>query len=231
MKQLRALITVAAASVLLAAVSLLVYPDVSHLKKENPRKTSFMEYREDEWRRQGKHLKINHLWTPLASISPHLVKAVLIAEDDKFWHHEGFDFASIEKALKKGLEHRRFISGGSTVTQQLAKNLFLTPSKNPLRKLREAVITWRMEQALTKKRILELYLNVAEWGEGVFGIGAASFYYYGKPPSDLTPMEAARLASVLPNPRKYNPTGASRYVENRSRIIYGIMTKRGITEI
>lgn len=206
----------------------LIFPDVSSLKNNNPKKTSFMEYREREWKREKKKAKIRHQWIPLSNISPYLIKAVLIAEDDKFWHHEGFDFEAIEKAIEINIKYGRFKAGGSTISQQLAKNLYLTPSKNPIRKIKESILTWRIERNLSKKRILEIYLNVAEWGEGIFGIEAASRYYYGKAASDLTPMESARLASVLPNPRKYNPVGNSRYVENRSRIIYNVMVKRGI---
>ena len=205
-----------------------IYPVVSTLKKENPKKTSFMEYREEEWEREGKKIKIRQIWIPYSSISPYLVKAVLIAEDDKFWSHEGFDFDAIEKAIERDIRQKKFKFGGSTISQQLAKNLYLTPSKNPLRKVKEAILTWRIERTLSKKRILELYLNVAEWGEGIFGIEAASRHYYGKPASDLTPEEAARLASVLPNPRRYKPISDSKYVGNRSRIIYNIMVKRGI---
>ncbi len=206
----------------------LVYPNVSKIKKENPKKTSFMEYREKEWQEQGKRIKISQAWVPLSRISPYLMKAVLIAEDDKFWSHEGFDFEGMEKALEKDIKKRKFKFGGSTISQQLAKNLYLSPSKNPVRKVKEAILTWRIERSLSKKRILELYLNVAEWGEGIFGIEAASRHYYGKPASDLNPEEAARLASVLPNPRRFNPVKGGRYVENRSRIIYNIMVKRGI---
>jgi monofunctional biosynthetic peptidoglycan transglycosylase len=205
-----------------------ISPDVSKLKKENPRKTSFMEYREREWKEKGKKIKIRQIWVSISHISPYLVKAVLIAEDDKFWHHEGFDLEAIEKAVEKNIKAGKFKVGGSTISQQLAKNLYLTPSKNPIRKIKEAVLTWRIEKKLSKKRILELYLNVAEWGEGIFGIEAAARHYYGKSASALSPEEAARLASVLPNPRKYNPLGTSRYVENRSKIIYNIMVKRGI---
>ena len=205
-----------------------IFPDITKLKKVNPKKTSFMEYREKEWRRRDKKISIKHIWVPLSRISPYLIKAVLIAEDDKFYQHEGFDFDAIEKALEKDITQKKFKFGGSTISQQLAKNLYLSPSKNPLRKLKEAILTWRIEKTLSKKRILELYLNVAEWGEGIFGIEAASYHYYGKPSSELNPDESARLASVLPNPRKYIPTGTSRYVENRSRLIYNIMTKRGI---
>jgi monofunctional biosynthetic peptidoglycan transglycosylase len=205
-----------------------IFPDITKLKKVNPKKTSFMEYREKEWRRRDKKISIKHIWVPLSRISPYLIKAVLIAEDDKFYQHEGFDFDAIEKALEKDITQKKFKFGGSTISQQLVKNLYLSPSKNPLRKLKEAILTWRIEQSLTKRRILELYLNAAEWGEGIFGIEAASFYYYGKSASELGPEDAARLASVLPNPRKYSPTGTSRYVERRSKLIYDIMVKRGI---
>lgn len=206
----------------------LVYPGVGKYEKENPGRTSFMEYREREWREQGKKIRIRQTWVPLSRVSPYLSRAVLIAEDDKFWKHEGFDFEAIQKALERDLKERKLKFGGSTISQQLAKNLFLTPSKNPVRKVREAIYTWRLERDLSKKRILEIYLNVAEWGEGIFGIEEASRKYYGKPASALGPAEAARLASVLPNPRKYSPVANQRYVENRSRIIYSIMVRRGI---
>lgn len=205
-----------------------VYPNVGKLAKENPKKSAFMEYREAEWADQGKKIKITQYWVPLGRISPALVKAVLIGEDDKFYQHEGFDFDAMQKAIEKDIAEKKFKFGGSTISQQLAKNLFLTPSKNPVRKIKEAILTWRIEHTLTKKRILELYLNVAEWGEGIFGIEAAARHYYGKSAAGLGPYEAARLAAVLPNPRKFNPLGQSRYVENRSRIIYGIMQRRGI---
>ncbi len=206
-----------------------VYPDVSKLIKENPKKTAFMEYREDEWAREGKKYKIQQVWVPYGAISPFLIKAVLIGEDDKFWQHEGFDYEAMQKAIEKDIRAKKFKLGGSTISQQLVKNLFLSPSKNPIRKIREAIITWRMERALSKKRILELYLNVAEWGDrGIFGIEAASRRYYGKSASALGPEEASRLAAVLPNPRKFNPLGTSRYVVNRSGLIYNIMVRRGI---
>ena len=187
-----------------------------------------MDYREREWRRLGTKVRIEKKWVPLSRVSPYLIKAVIIAEDDKFWSHHGFDLDAIQKALEKDIQKGSFAIGGSTISQQLAKNLYLTPSKNPVRKLREAVITWRMERTLTKRRILEIYLNVAEWGNGVFGIEAASFHHYGKPSSLLSAEEAARLAAVLPNPRKYTVNSDSRYVQKRARIIYDIMVRRGI---
>ncbi|GAB4482510.1 MAG: monofunctional biosynthetic peptidoglycan transglycosylase [Thermodesulfovibrionales bacterium] len=204
-------------------------PNVSRFAKENPKKTAFMEYREREWEREGRKYAVIQRWVPLGAISPYLVKAVLIGEDDKFWQHEGFDYEAMQKAIEKDIKEKKFKLGGSTISQQLAKNLFLSPSKNPVRKLREAIITWRMERSLTKKRILEIYLNVAEWGDrGIFGIEAAARHYYGKSAASLGPEEAARLASVLPNPRKFNPLGGQRYVVNRSRLIYNIMVRRGI---
>jgi len=213
---------------LLSLFYLLSMPDVSKLKKEKPKKTALMEYREMESKEKGKKFRTNQTWMPLANISPYLVKAVLIAEDDKFWNHEGFDYEAIQKAIEKDVKAGRFKFGGSTISQQLARNLYLSPAKTPLRKMREAIITWRMERVLPKKRILELYLNVVEWGEGIFGAEAASRHYYGKPSSELTLQEAARLASVLPNPRKYNPAGDQQYVLNRSTLIYDMMIRRGI---
>ncbi len=208
----------------------LLMPDVAKLRKQNPGKTSFMEYREREWKEKGKPYRTIQTWVSLSRISPYLIKAVLIAEDDKFWRHEGFDYEAIQKAIEKDIKAKKFKLGGSTISQQLAKNLYLSPSKNPLRKIAEAAITWRMERVLTKKRILEIYLNVIEWGEGIFGAEAASRHYFGKSSFELSAEEASRLAAVLPNPRKYNPAGDQRYVTKRSNLIYSIMVRRGIVD-
>lgn len=205
-----------------------IFPDVSQLQRKNPKKTAFMKYREAEWRDKGINRKIRQQWVPWSRISPYVAKAVIVAEDDKFWRHEGFDFKAMEKALAKDLKKKQFKVGGSTISQQLAKNLYLSPSKNPVRKIKEAILTWRLENNLSKRRIIELYLNVAEWGEGTFGIEAAAQRYFGKPAAALTALEAAKLASVLPNPRRFNPTGSSRYVTYRSERIYQIMVRRGI---
>jgi len=214
--------------ILLTFLYALFMPDFSKLKKENPKKTALMEYREKASKEKRRAYKVYQSWVPFSKISPYLVKAVLIAEDDKFWRHEGFDYEAIQKAIEKDLKARKFKAGGSTITQQLARNLYLSPEKSLVRKISEAVITWRMEKVLSKRRILELYLNVAEWGEGIFGVEAASRHYFGKPSFELAPEEAARLASVLPNPRKYNPVGDQRYVINRSNLIYSIMIQRRI---
>ena len=205
------------------------YDDVAALQRKNPGKTAFMTHREIEWEFKGlKNRKIQQVYVPLSKISPYAAKAVLIAEDDKFWQHEGFDVEAMQKAIEKDIKLGKLKYGGSTISQQLAKNLFLSPSKNPLRKVKEAILTWRIENNLSKRRILEIYLNVAEWGDGIFGIEAASRHYFGKSAAELAPMEAARLAVVLPNPLKLNPAGTSKYVEKRAEIVYGIMVKRGI---
>jgi monofunctional biosynthetic peptidoglycan transglycosylase len=213
---------------LLSGLYFLFMPNISRLQKHNPPKTAFMEYREQEWRKSGEKGKVFQVWVPLSRISPFLIKAVLIGEDNKFWNHEGFDYDSLMKAIEKDLEAGRFKFGGSTISQQLAKNLYLSPSKTFWRKIPEAILTWKMERVLSKRRILELYLNVVEWGEGIFGAEAAARHYFQESASDLTPLEAAKLAAVLPNPRKYDPTGKQRYVLRRASFIYNIMVRRGI---
>lgn len=211
-----------------AALYFLAIPNVSKLKKENPKKTSLMLYREAEWKARGLNRKASSIWVPYSRISPYLVKATIIAEDDKFWSHEGFDYDAMRKAMEKDIKAGKFKAGGSTISQQLAKNLYLTPEKSALRKIREAAITWKIERTLSKRRILELYLNVVEWGDGIFGAEAASRQHFGKSAADLTPMEAARLAVVLPNPRRLKASGDQRYVAARAEVVYEIMVRRGI---
>jgi len=215
-------------SVALTIIYVIFMPPLSPLKKENPQKTALMEYRCEELKKRGMKCKMLQTWVPLSSVSPYLIKAVLISEDDKFWSHEGFDYEAIKKAIEKDIKAGKFKFGGSTISQQLVKNLYLSPTKSPLRKLREAIITWRMEKVLSKRRILTIYLNIAEWGDGIFGIEAAARHYFGKSASELSPEESASLAAVLPNPRKYNPLGDSKYVLHRADLIYKIMVRRGI---
>jgi monofunctional glycosyltransferase len=203
------------------------YPDVNDLKKIHPIPTAFMEYRQAEWADQNRDIVLQQKWVSMSQISPNVIKAVLIGEDDKFWNHDGFDVKGMEQALERTLKKGK-MAGGSTISQQLSKNLYLSPSKNPVRKLKEAIITWRIEKNLSKRQILEIYLNVAEWGEGIFGIEAAARHYYHKSAKNLSGDEAAHLAAVLPNPILFNPTGDQRYVKNRARIIYRIMKRRGI---
>lgn len=204
-----------------------VTPNISDLKEIEPIPTAFMEYRQEEWAKNNREMEITHKWVPMSKISPNVIKAVLIAEDDGFWNHDGFDIKGMENAIERSLK-QGVVAGGSTISQQLAKNLYLSPSKNPIRKVKEAIITWRIESTLSKRRILEIYLNVAEWGDGIFGIEAAARHYFHKSAKNLSGREAARLAAVLPNPIKYNPIGSQKYVKNRARIIYKIMKRRGV---
>ena len=216
--------------IVLSTIYFVILPNVSDLKMKNPSRTTLMKYREEEWKAKKEHHRILQIWVPLSRISPYLIKAVLIAEDDKFWKHEGFDYDSIEKAIEKNIQAGKFRFGGSTISQQLAKNLYLSPVKSISRKIAEAILTWKLERNLSKKRILELYLNLVEWGEGIFGAEAASRHYFGKDSIDLAPLEAARLAAILPNPRKFDPIGNQGYIVKRSQLIYGIMIRRGIID-
>ncbi|OIN98959.1 MAG: monofunctional biosynthetic peptidoglycan transglycosylase [Desulfovibrionaceae bacterium CG1_02_65_16] len=222
------LLLVAAALFLAYMASFFVYPDVGALAKKNPGKTAFMEWREAQWAKEGVKKTIVQRWVPISRVSPLLIKAVLIGEDDKFYHHEGFDYEAMEQALEKNMREGRFAAGASTISQQLIKNLYLSPEKSLTRKVKEAILTWRMEHTLSKRRILELYVNVAEWGDGIFGIEAASRHYFHKSASALSSTEAARLASVLPNPIKFSAVGGQRYVTFRSGLIHSIMVRRGI---
>lgn len=206
-----------------------VYPSISDLRDNRPIPTAFMEYRQNQWAEENLNKEIRQKWVSIDQISPNVVKAVLIGEDDGFYNHEGFDIKGMENAIERSIK-KGTLAGGSTISQQLSKNLYLTPSKNPIRKLKEAIITWRIEKTLSKRRILEIYLNVAEWGDGIFGIEAAARHYYHKSAKKLTAREASRLAAVLPNPIKYNPTGNQKYVKNRARIIYKTMKRRGVIQ-
>lgn len=210
-------------------VRYVVYPNVSTLKNENPIPTAFMEYRQEQWASENRDMQITQKWVSMNQISPNIIKAVLIGEDDGFYHHDGFDVKGMENAIERSIK-KKTLAGGSTISQQLSKNLYLSPSKNPVRKIKEAIITWRIEKTLSKRRILEIYLNVAEWGDGIFGIEAAARHYYHKSAKNLSGDEAAHLAAVLPNPIKYNPTGNQKYVINRSRIILKTMKRRGVIQ-
>jgi monofunctional biosynthetic peptidoglycan transglycosylase len=203
-------------------------PDVNIWKKQNPSKTVMMRYREEQYlKKTGKRLWRNQTWISLSQISPALIDAVLIAEDDKFFQHGGFDFGGMKEAFEKNIETGHIVGGGSTITQQLAKNLYLKPTQNPIRKIREAVIAFELNRKLKKRRILELYLNVIEWGRGIYGAEAAAQTYYQKSASELTAEEAIRLASVLPNPIRYQPEDdASRRMREKRRIVAAIMVKR-----
>jgi monofunctional biosynthetic peptidoglycan transglycosylase len=197
----------------------LTLPDVRALAKENPKTTAWMEMRAREAAAEGRTLRHEQRWVPYSRISPHLRRAVLLAEDPAFWRHEGIDLQQIRESIEINIEEGRAARGASTITQQLAKNLYLSPSRNPIRKLRELFIARRLEAALTKTRIFEIYLNVIEWGDGVWGAEAASRRYFGVPASDLTAGQAAMLAGAIINPRLHNPARPTSRLLRRQRII------------
>ncbi|HVO32374.1 MAG TPA: monofunctional biosynthetic peptidoglycan transglycosylase [Elusimicrobiota bacterium] len=208
----------------LAGVGILAYllsfPDVAALRTHNPTNTSLMDLRRRQARAAGHKLRIHYQWEPLSEISPNLVHAVVLAEDDTFYQHHGFDWEQILEAVRRDWAKRKFVYGGSTLTQQLARSLYLSPRKNLLRKAKEALITLQLERTLSKRRILELYLNVTEWGNGVFGAEAAARTYFGVEAKDLTADQAAALTTVLPNPRRWNPLSERAFMaQRRTRLL------------
>jgi monofunctional biosynthetic peptidoglycan transglycosylase len=212
---------------ILAALQYLSLPNNSlqALRKENPGRTALMKQRLIEG--NEKLFSIKQIWVPLVRVSPHLQHAVIVAEDGTFYEHSGVDWYELEESLEKNIEKGKSVRGGSTISQQLSKNLFLSTSKDPLRKLKELIITLRMERTLSKRRILEIYLNIIEWGPGVFGIEAAARRYFGKSASALSREEAIRLAAVIPSPLRHQPNQSTRYVVRRSEIINQRMIARG----
>lgn len=184
----------------------------------NPESTSFMQIRLDELREKDPRAFLEQQWVSYDRISISVKRAVIAAEDDKFIDHEGFDWDGMQKAIEKNQRRGKVVAGGSTISQQLAKNLFLSPSKTPWRKLQEAAITLMLEMVLDKRRILEIYLNVVEWGNGIFGIEAAARHYYKVSAAQLGPTQAAHLAVMLPNPRKYEVQFGPRLQAHANRI-------------
>lgn len=184
----------------------------------DPGSTSFMRQRLAELRKTDPKAELRQRWIAYEDISVHLKRAVVAAEDDRFLDHRGFDWEGIQRALERNAERGRLAAGGSTISQQLAKNLFLSSSRSWLRKGQEAVLTLMIETTWEKRRILEVYLNVAEWGNGVFGAEAAARHYYGRPASSLGPAEAARLAVMLPNPRRYENEFGPRLAAHAARV-------------
>lgn len=188
-----------------------------------PRETAFMAQRLAELREKNPKAAIKFQWVPYAKIAPQLKRAVIAAEDAKFATHSGFDWEAIAKAREKNDKRGRVVYGGSTITQQLAKNLFLSPSRSYLRKAQEAIITVMMEALLPKERILELYLNVIEWGNGVFGAEAAARRYFDVSAAQLTQEQAARLAAMIPSPRRFERNPGSEYLDGRVATIMARM--------
>lgn len=180
-----------------------------------PSSTAFMERRLEALREKNPRARLDRRWLPYERIAPSLKRAVVAAEDARFLDHEGFDWEMIQKAIEKNEKRGRVVAGASTLSQQLAKNLFLSGERSWLRKGQEAIITWMLETVLTKRRILELYLNVAEWGEGVFGADAAARHHFGISAAALSPEQAAWLAAILPSPRRYDHGRLTPYLAGR----------------
>lgn len=194
-------------------------PDVRPLSKGNPGSTAFMDIREDEAHDAGKPAHRVQRWTAYNRISPHLKRAVLVAEDAAFWQHEGVDLVELQKSIETDWARGQLVRGASTITQQLAKNLYLSPARSPVRKLRELVIARRLEAELSKARILELYLNVVEWGDGIWGVEAAAREYFRTSAATLGPEESALLAGALVNPRLLNPARPTARLKRRQQLI------------
>jgi monofunctional biosynthetic peptidoglycan transglycosylase len=205
--------------------SWLTLPDVRALRSVNPERTAFMDLRRTEARREGMAVREARRWMPYSRIAPSLKQAVLVAEDAAFWSHDGVDYGELRASLVRTLREGVLPRGASTVTQQLAKNLYLSPSRSPYRKLVELLITRRLEAELSKTRILELYLNVVEWGDGIWGADAAARAHFGRPASDLSSSQSALLAGALINARVYSPTAPNRRLLARQRIILNRMSR------
>lgn len=198
----------------------LTLPDVRPLAKENPKTTAFMEIRKEQARQDGREkFTIRQQWIPYQRVSPFLRRAVIVTEDAAFFDHDGIDLNEIKASLEKNWEEGQFLRGGSTLTQQLAKNLYLSPSRNPIRKITELLIARRLEAALTKQRIFELYLNEIEWGDGIFGCEVAARTYFGKSCANLDIQEAALMAGAIINPRVHNPAHPTKRLLRRQQIV------------
>ena len=210
----------------LIALTLVQFWFVVHIwywTSHNPQTTAFMESRLERLTEKDPRATLHHQWVPYNRISVHLKRAIIAAEDGKFLDHDGFDWEAIQKAHEKNVKRGRIVSGGSTISQQLAKNLFLSGERTWWRKLQEAAITVMIETIMSKRRILDIYLNVIEWGNGVFGAEAAAQYHFGVTAAALGPEQSARLAAMVPSPRRYGPGYESAYLRRRADIILARM--------
>jgi monofunctional biosynthetic peptidoglycan transglycosylase len=196
--------TLAAGAVFILVVGLTL-PDVSGLKSRTPASTSLMRQREAEAAKAGRPFAARGEWVAFESIPSLLKKAVLVSEDAAFYEHKGIDFSELKVAIKQGMKEKRIVRGASTITQQLAKNLYLSTDRTLWRKLKEILLAKRLEKALPKNRIFALYLNLIEFGPGVFGVQAASRHWFDKDAADLTPEDAVRLAAIIPRPLRSDP--------------------------
>ena len=185
----------------------------------DPESTAFMQARLEALQKKDPRATLKHQWVPYRRISIHLKRAMIAAEDARFLEHEGFDWEGIQKAYERNLKKGRIVAGGSTISQQLAKNLFLSGERTWWRKAQEALLTVMIETILSKRRILEIYLNVIEWGSGVFGAEAGARYHFGVSCADLSPEQAAEMAAMAPSPRRYSPGRETAYLAKRTEII------------
>jgi monofunctional biosynthetic peptidoglycan transglycosylase len=185
----------------------------------NPSTSAFMDQRLAVLQEKNPNAKLRHKWVPYAKISTNLKRALVAAEDANFMEHEGFDWDAIQAAFEKNLKRGKVVAGGSTISQQLAKNLFLSSRRSALRKLHEANLTLMIEAVMSKRRIFEIYLNIIEWGNGVYGAEAASRYYYKKSAAHLDAWEAARMAAMVPNPRYYDRRRDTSYLSRKTNLI------------
>ena len=201
--------------------------NIGQLHTEKPTVTALMRQRIQEAEDRGKKFTIVHQWIPISKIPKYVLDAIIVAEDGTFYSHTGVDWYEIQESMERNLEEGKIVRGASTITQQLAKNLYLSTSRTPTRKLKELIITMMLESRFSKKKILELYVNNIEWGPGIFGIQAASRTYFKKSAAQLNRDEAARLAAVIPSPLRYRPNENSQYVIRKKQIVLKRMEARG----
>lgn len=223
---LRRLIVVTISLVLLYQVWLFAH--ICWWIKFNPSSSAFMESRLELMQDKDPNATLRYKWVPYSKISHHLKRALIASEDFKFVEHEGFDWQGIQRAYEKNLQHGKIVAGGSTISQQLAKNLFLSTKRTPWRKLEEAVITVMLEAVMDKRRIFEIYLNVIEWGDGVFGAEAAARHYFRLRAGQLSATQAARLAAMVPNPRYYDKHRSDPLLEKKTNLILSRMHRAEI---
>jgi monofunctional glycosyltransferase len=207
----------------LLGVQLWFFAHIAYWRFQNPGETAFMEHELARLRAKDPKATLRQQWVPYERISNNLKRAVIAAEDARFNEHEGVDWQAVEKAYEENMRRGRPVKGGSTISQQLAKNLFLSPDRSYLRKAEELIITGMLEFAWDKRRILEVYLNVVEWGDGVFGAEAAARHYYGRSAAKLAPDSAAWLAAIVPNPRLYDRNRNTPFIQRKSATILARM--------
>jgi monofunctional biosynthetic peptidoglycan transglycosylase len=200
-----------------------IFAQILWWRSHNPAATAFMQMGLERMRAKNSKRMIRQTWVPYEKISENLKRAVVTAEDQSFVRHGGFDWEAIRAAYERNKQLKRSIHGGSSITQQLAKNLFLSPNRSYLRKAQEAVITLMLEAALSKRRILEIYLNVIEWGDGIYGAEAAAQHYFGVSAAKLDPEQSARLATIIPAPRRYNPLRDTDFMQRRIAVTLAYM--------